>query len=100
MQVSKPNSPNISCASLSSFFIITLILSGSGENRTHLNRYYLYSFVLFLVAKQVELQLYIHMYTVYYHIIYKQYKAVEKTTSASHEYWRHNDFLVSELTLH
>jgi hypothetical protein len=58
----------------------------SGLTKVSTNPATFYSFVLFLVAKQVELQLYIHMYTVYYHIIYKQYKAVEKTTSASHEY--------------
>jgi len=39
-----------------------------------------YLFVLFLVAKQVELQLYVHIYTICYHIVNKQGEAVEKTT--------------------
>ena len=47
---------------------------------------YFYSFILFLVAKQVELQLYTHIYTVYYYVVNKHREAVDKTTCAYCEY--------------
>ena len=46
----------------------------------------IYLFVLFLVAKQVEPQLYTHIYTIYYYVINKYCEAVEKTTCAYYEY--------------